>query len=72
MDDLEINLPKSLKSEKLRLERRIEDIVIFEEKRKSLLKFIDEIMKDAKNIDDKELVKLGRKLKKGRTKKLDI
>lgn len=72
MDDLKIKLPKSLKSEKTRLERNIEEIIVFEEKRKKLLKFIDELMKGAKNIDDEELVKLGKTLKKGRYKKLNI
>jgi len=70
MDDLEIKLPEILKKEKPRLEKRIEELVIFEEKRKKLLSFIDEIMKGAKNLDQGDLVKLGREIKQGRFKKL--
>ena len=70
MDDLEIKLPKILKGEKPRLEKRIEELVVFEEKRKKLLGFIDELMKGAKNLGDEDLVKLGREIKQGRFKKL--
>jgi len=70
MDDLEIKLPEILKQEKPQLEKRIEELVIFEEKRKKLLGFIDEIMKGAKNLSDNDLVKLGREFKKGRFDKL--
>lgn len=70
MGDLEIKIPKILEKEKPRLERQIEELVIFEEKRRKLLGFISEFMKGAKNLDDKELVKLGREIKKGRFKKL--
>lgn len=70
MDDLEIKLPEILKKEKPRLEKRIEELVIFEEKRKKLLSFIDEIMKGAKNLSQGDLVKLGREIKQGRFKKL--
>jgi len=66
MDDLEIKLPKILAKEKPRLEKRMEEIIIFEEKRKKLLGFIDEIMKGAKKLKNDDLVKLGRKVKKGR------
>jgi hypothetical protein len=70
MDNLEIKLPKILKEEKPKLEKRIEELVVFEEKRKKLLKFIDELMKGAKNLSDDDLVKLGRKIKDGRFKNL--
>lgn len=70
MDDLEIKLPKILEKEKPRLEKRIEELVVFEEKRKKLLGFIDELMKGAKNLGNKDLVKLGREIKHGRSKKL--
>jgi hypothetical protein len=72
MKDLDIKLPESLESEKPRIKKRIGELIVFEEKRKKLLNFIDEIMNDAKNLDDEELVKLGRKLKKDRFKKLNI
>lgn len=72
MKDLEIKLPDNLKSEKPRIKKRIEEFIVFEEKRKKLLNFIDEIMKDAENLNDEELVKLGRKLKKDRFEKLNI
>ena len=64
MEDLDIKPPDTLKSEKTRLKKRIGELIVFEEKRKKLLKFIDEIMKDADNLSDDELVKLGRKIKK--------
>jgi len=70
MDDLEIKLPEILKKEKPRLEKRIEELVIFEEKRKKLLGFIDEIMKGGKNLNRADLVKFGREIKQGRFKKL--
>ncbi len=70
MDDLEIKLPEILKKEKPRLEKRIEELVIFEEKRKKLLSFIDEIMKGGKNLSQGDLVKLGREIKQGRFRKL--
>jgi len=70
MDDLEIKLPKILEKEKTRIEKHIEELVIFEEKRKKLLGFIDEIMKGAKKLDNTDLVKLGREIKQGRFKKL--
>lgn len=72
MEDLDIKLPDTLKSEKTRLKKRIGELIVFEEKRKKLLKFIDEIMKDADNLSDDELIKLGRKIKKGRNKKVNI
>jgi len=71
MEDLEIKLPENLKNEKTRLQKQIVELIVFEEKRKKLLKFIDEIMKDAENLDDEELVELGRKIKKGRFNKLN-
>lgn len=70
MSDLEIKLPKILEGEKPRLEKRIEELVVFEAKRKRLLAFIDEVMKGATQISDTELIKLGRSLKQGRYKKL--
>jgi len=70
MDDLEIKLPEILKKEKPRLEKRIEELVIFEEKRKKLLSFIDESMKGGKNLSQGDLVKLGREIKQGRFRKL--
>ena len=72
MEDLDIKLPDTLKSEKTRLKKRIGELIVFEEKRKKLLKFIDEIMKDADDLNDEELVKLGKKIKKGRFKKINI
>lgn len=72
MEDLDIKLPDTLKSEKTRLKKRIGELIVFEEKRKKLLKFMDEIMKDADDLNDEELVKLGKKIKKGRFKKINI
>ena len=70
MGDLEIKLPKILEREKIVLEKRIEELITFEAKRRRLLVFIDEIMKGAKQLPEKELISLGRELKHGRFKKL--
>jgi len=70
MDELEIKLPEILQGEKSKLEKRLEELVLFEAKRKRLLVLIDEIMKGGKQLTDDELVKLGRDIKHGRSKKL--
>ena len=70
MDELEIKLPEILQGEKSKLEKRIEELVSFEAKRKRLLVLIDEIMKGGKQLTDDELVKLGRDIKHGRFNKL--
>ena len=54
MKDLEINLPDNLKNEKPCIKKRIGELIVFEEKRKKLLNFIDEIMKEAENLDDED------------------
>ena len=66
MDDVEVKIPSILKKEKPQLEKRLEELVLFEEKRKKLLQFIDSLMKGGKNVGDDELVRLGRDLKKNR------
>ena len=68
--DLEIKLPKILETEKPRLEQNINDLVVFEVKRKKLLAFMDEVMRGARQLSDRDLVKYGRELKQGRFKKL--
>ena len=67
---MEIKLPKILEKDKSNVEKRIGELVSFEAKRKSLLEFIDETMKGAAQLDDEELVKFGKKIKKGRFEKL--
>jgi len=70
MPEIIIKIPEELIDEKNFLERRIMEMVNFEAKRKALLNFIDEAMKGAAELSDEELVNLGRKIKKGRFKKL--
>ncbi|MBI3412584.1 MAG: hypothetical protein HY051_00700 [Candidatus Aenigmarchaeota archaeon] len=66
MTDVEIKLPKILEKNKSEVEKRIGELVSFEAKRRSLLEFIDETMKGAAQLDDEELVRFGKKIKKGR------
>lgn len=70
MTRLEVDIPKSLEGDKEKLERKIGELIILEAKRKELLRLADETMKGAKQLNDKELVSFGRKLKKGRFKEL--
>jgi len=70
MPEIIIKIPEELIDEKNFLERRIMEMVNFEAKRKALLNFIDEAMKGAAELSDEELANLGRKIKKGRFKKL--
>ena len=70
MAELSVKLPKVLEEDKAKLEKKIGELITLEAKRKALLRFVDETMKGAKQLSDKELVKLGRKLKKGRFRQL--
>ena len=70
MSDLEIKIPKILETEKPQLEKRIEELIVFEAKRKRLLAFINEVLKGTTQLSDVELVKLRRTEKQGRYKKL--
>lgn len=70
MSDLEIKIPKILEGEKPRLEQNIKDLVVFEVKRKKLLAFMDDVMKGAQQLSDRELVNFGRSIKQDRFKKL--
>lgn len=68
--ELEVRIPDVLKGDRARLERRVQEIVEFEAKRKMLLEFVDSVMEGAKQLNDEELVKLSRKIKKGRFEQL--
>jgi len=70
MEELSVKIPESLKGDKEVLEKKISELVMLEAKRKGLIRLVDETMKGAKQLSDKELVELGRKLKKGRFKEL--
>jgi len=70
MEELTVKIPDSLKDDKGVLEKKIGELVTLEAKRKQLIRLADETMKGAKQLSDKELVELGRKLKKGRFKEL--
>lgn len=70
MAELVVEIPRLLKKDVNRIEKEVEELVSFEEKRKLLSLFIDEVMKGAKQLSEEELVKLGREFKKGRFGKL--
>lgn len=72
MAKVTVELPKGLeeKMKGIKLEKIIEEALLYEAKKRALLRFLDEMMKGAKQLSDKELVKLGRKIKKGRYEKL--
>lgn len=69
---VEFELPEDVE-EKLKginLEKVLEEALLYEAKKRALLKFFDEMMKGAKQLPDEELVELGRKIKKGRYERL--
>jgi hypothetical protein len=70
MSELVVEVPGLLRGEVSKIEREIEELISLEEKRKLLSLFMDEVMKDAKQLSADELVKLGREIKKGRFEKL--
>lgn len=48
----------------------IEEALQYEAKKRALLNFLDEMMKGARQLPEKELVRLGRQIKKGRYEEL--
>ncbi len=70
MSELVVEVPGLLRGDVGKIEREIEELISWEEKRKLLSLFMDEVMKDAKQLSEDELVKLGREIKKGRFEKL--
>jgi SpoVK/Ycf46/Vps4 family AAA+-type ATPase len=70
MGELVVKIPDLLNEESLKIEKDIEELISLEEKRKLLSLFIDEVMKGAKQLNNSELIKLGRRFKKGRFEKL--
>lgn len=70
MEELSVKIPKSLEGDKDMLEKKIGELIVLEAKRKELIRLADETMKGSKHLGGKDLVRLGRKLKKGRFKEL--
>ena len=70
MGDISVKIPKVLEEDKAKLEKKIGELVMFEAKRKELLKFVNENMKGAGQVTESELVSFGRRLKKGRFRHL--
>ena len=70
MGELKIKIPELLEEDKEKIEKDIEELISLKEKRKLLSAFINEVMKGAKQLNESELVKLGREGKKGRFEKL--
>lgn len=68
--ELEVKIPDMSRRDTHELQRRIQELVMFEVKRKLLVEFVNEVMEGAKQLSDRELVKLGRSVKKGRFKQL--
>lgn len=70
MEEIRVKLPESLKGEKVKLEKEVAELISSEEKTKLLSLFLDNALKNAQNVSDKELVELGRKIKRGRIDEL--
>jgi hypothetical protein len=66
MGEFKVHVPKSLEGEEKAIEIKVGGVISLEEKKKLLSDFIDETMKGAKQLNDKELVKMGRELKRSR------
>jgi hypothetical protein len=54
----------------VKLKKVLEEALLYEAKKRALLKFLDEMMKGAKQLSNEELVRLGREIKKGRYEQL--
>ena len=67
---MKIELPEMRGREITGLKRRMQELASFEVKRQLLIEFVDEVMEGSKQLSEKELVKLGRKIKKGRFEQL--
>lgn len=70
MAKIEINIPELLLEDSKKIEAEVDELISKEKKRKLLSLFLDEVMKDAGQLNEEELVKLGRAVKKGRYEKL--
>ena len=68
--ELKVKIPEMLKEETGSIEREIGELVAMEEKRKLLSLFLDDAMKGAAQLSNRELVRFGREIKKGRFGKL--
>lgn len=68
--ELTVEIPEILESERTRLKEEVEELISYETKRKTFLELTDELMKGAKQLSAEEIVKLSRKLKKGRFEQL--
>ena len=70
MSELKFDIPRALEGEEKKIEKEVGELISFEEKRKLLVIFIDEIMKGSKQLNKEDLIKLEREIKKGRFQKL--
>jgi hypothetical protein len=70
MAEIKVKIPKELEPEVDRIEREIEELVSSEQKSKLIAEFVDDVMKGASQLGEKELVELGRGMKRGRAEEL--
>lgn len=68
--EIVVKLPALLKEDAKKIEKEVQDFIEQEKKRKLLSILIEEVMKGTKQLNEKEIVKLGREIKKGRAEKL--
>lgn len=71
MEEIRIRIPESLIKDRIKIERELADVVSSEEKIKLLSLFLDGIMENSNQINNDELVRLGRKIKEERFNRLE-
>ena len=70
MEEIIVKIPDTLKEEKKKIERDVAELISEEEKKKLILILLNNLMKNSNQLNESELVEMGRKLKKGRFEKL--
>jgi len=72
MAEIVVEVPKGVEKrlKGVKLKKVLEEALLYEAKKRALLKFLDEMMKGAKQLSNEELVRLGREIKKGRYEQL--
>ena len=67
MTELKFEIPTLLKDEAGKIKEEIKELIQLEEKRKLLSLLIDEMMKGARQLNQKDLTNLGRTVTRGRS-----
>ena len=63
MAEVVVEIPKSLESDRARIENKLRHVVEHEAREKMMVKFFDELMKGAKQLSDEEIVEFAKKFK---------